>query len=241
MAVSVGTLIVFLTIKARETHQITSSELAQELPREMIRSKPSQSPPLTASLEAIEPAAAPPEFMPKREKSDWEMDLGRWADPATDGRMIEAPFSDPFKVGTPAITESPVLPPRELVTDVPVPQSTPPIEPGENAVSQELIVTELAIDDARHEIDVPQTAEQDIAAVPTAPVSTYGASRGPSIALVIDDLGNNPGAVHRLMALAAKPTLAFLPYPQATPELAARAYALGFEIFLHMPMQPQGR
>lgn len=85
-------------------------------------------------------------------------------------------------------------------------------------------------------------AEPDIGAetVPK-PASPVWAHQGkPLISIVIDDLGNKPSAVTRLMALPAKTTLAFLPYPEATPNLAAQAKAKDFEIFLHMPMQPKG-
>lgn len=62
----------------------------------------------------------------------------------------------------------------------------------------------------------------------------------PQIAIVIDDLGNRPQAVGRLMRLPAPTTLSFLPYPEATPRLAQQAAVAGFEVFLHMPMEPIG-
>ncbi|MCB2054348.1 MAG: divergent polysaccharide deacetylase family protein [Geminicoccaceae bacterium] len=62
----------------------------------------------------------------------------------------------------------------------------------------------------------------------------------PMVALIIDDLGHNPAAVARLMRLPARPTLAFLPYTAATPALAERAREAGFEVLLHLPMQPRG-
>ena len=48
------------------------------------------------------------------------------------------------------------------------------------------------------------------------------------------------GAVARLMRLPAPATFSFLPYPEATPQLAQQAASAGFEVFLHMPMEPIG-
>jgi len=60
----------------------------------------------------------------------------------------------------------------------------------------------------------------------------------PIIALVIDDLGHSERELKRVMALGEGITLAFLPYPERAPELAGRARENGFEILVHMPMEP---
>lgn len=62
----------------------------------------------------------------------------------------------------------------------------------------------------------------------------------PRIAIVIDDLGADVKSTRRAMALPKEVTLAFLPYPERTPELSHDAFCLGHEVILHMPMEPKG-
>lgn len=62
--------------------------------------------------------------------------------------------------------------------------------------------------------------------------------RGTAIAIVIDDLGSSEARTRRAMALPSAVTLSFLPYPEATPALAAEAARDGHEILVHVPMQP---
>ena len=62
----------------------------------------------------------------------------------------------------------------------------------------------------------------------------------PAIAIVIDDLGNDPDAARRAIALPAAVSLAFLPYPDETPELARAAERAGHEVLVHVPMEPDG-
>jgi polysaccharide deacetylase 2 family uncharacterized protein YibQ len=66
-----------------------------------------------------------------------------------------------------------------------------------------------------------------------------GAARadGGLIAMVIDDLGGDPASTKRAIALPRPVTLAFLPYPPATPALAAAGAKAGHEIIVHVPMQ----
>ena len=60
----------------------------------------------------------------------------------------------------------------------------------------------------------------------------------PIIAVVIDNLGYSEGEFSRVMALGEGITLAFLPYTARVTEYAQRARAKGFEILVHMPMEP---
>jgi polysaccharide deacetylase 2 family uncharacterized protein YibQ len=62
----------------------------------------------------------------------------------------------------------------------------------------------------------------------------------PAIAIVIDDLGNDVPATRRAIALPRAVTLSFLPYPNATPELAGEAGRAGHQILVHVPMEPEG-
>ncbi len=62
----------------------------------------------------------------------------------------------------------------------------------------------------------------------------------PRIAIVIDDVGLDPGISRRVMALPAYVTLAFLPYAPEAQRQVDEARAAGHEIFLHLPMEPEG-
>lgn len=62
-------------------------------------------------------------------------------------------------------------------------------------------------------------------------------ARGGLIAIVIDDLGGDPASTRRAIALPGTVTLAFLPYPPATPALAAMGARAGHEIIAHIPME----
>jgi len=72
-------------------------------------------------------------------------------------------------------------------------------------------------------------------ATPPVPVSGR-----PMIAIVVDDLGADVEGTRRAMALPKEVTLAYLPYPERTPELSHDAFCAGHEVILHMPMEPKG-
>jgi polysaccharide deacetylase 2 family uncharacterized protein YibQ len=74
----------------------------------------------------------------------------------------------------------------------------------------------------------------------TSGASAPAAPGGAAIAIVIDDLGNDVVAARRVIALPKEVTLSFLPYPDATPELAREATRAGHEILVHVPMEPEG-
>ncbi|MFV1973384.1 MAG: divergent polysaccharide deacetylase family protein [Thiohalobacterales bacterium] len=59
----------------------------------------------------------------------------------------------------------------------------------------------------------------------------------PSIALIIDDLGNQSAAGQRAIELPGPVACAFLPYGHFTRQLAQQAYTRGKEVMLHLPMQ----
>lgn len=60
----------------------------------------------------------------------------------------------------------------------------------------------------------------------------------PRIALILDDGGYGNGATEEILKLDPNLTLAILPYTPKGKETAERGKALGYEIMLHMPMQP---
>ncbi|WP_421791544.1 divergent polysaccharide deacetylase family protein [Hyphobacterium sp.] len=62
----------------------------------------------------------------------------------------------------------------------------------------------------------------------------------PIIALIIDDAGIDPLLTRRATDLGIPMTLSFLPYAEASADLARLARAQGHDVFLHLPMEPVG-
>lgn len=62
----------------------------------------------------------------------------------------------------------------------------------------------------------------------------------PAVAIVIDDVGPAVAHSRRAIRLPRPVTLAFLPYAQGLGEMAQAAKAHGHEVFLHLPMEPEG-
>lgn len=62
----------------------------------------------------------------------------------------------------------------------------------------------------------------------------------PSIAIILDDMGNQLTEGQRALALPGLVTFAFLPHTPYARRLAKRAHALGREVMLHLPMDAYG-
>ncbi|WP_370635471.1 divergent polysaccharide deacetylase family protein [Pontibacillus sp. HN14] len=58
------------------------------------------------------------------------------------------------------------------------------------------------------------------------------------LAIVIDDFGNNMGGSDEMLELPASLTVAVMPFMPTTAEDAERAFYLGHEVIVHMPMEP---
>lgn len=64
-----------------------------------------------------------------------------------------------------------------------------------------------------------------------------GEGQQPTIAIIIDDMGNHWRQAERLIDLPYPMTLAFLPHRKHTPALARKAFRNNKEIMLHAPME----
>lgn len=98
----------------------------------------------------------------------------------------------------------------------------------------------------------PETMEgqkEGEAAAPTAPVEPAppaatetpadpAAAGPPRVALIIDDGGYGREVTEAVLGMNPKLTLAILPFTPFGVDTAQRGAALGFEIMLHMPMEP---
>ncbi len=72
-----------------------------------------------------------------------------------------------------------------------------------------------------------------------APVVSDTTKEEPSIAVIIDDMGDKLSWGKKAVALPGKVTLSFLPHSPHSTTLANKAYASGKEIMLHLPMQTE--
>lgn len=64
------------------------------------------------------------------------------------------------------------------------------------------------------------------------------ADHAPKIAIIIDDIGHDRQIAEKFMDIGVNLTFAVLPYGTYHKSLAARAHALGYEVMLHLPMEP---
>lgn len=71
----------------------------------------------------------------------------------------------------------------------------------------------------------------------TTPSAHVEARPQPTIAIIIDDVGNSPADAQRLIRIPVPLTLSFLPFLPHSASLATQAHAAGKEIMLHVPMQ----
>lgn len=62
----------------------------------------------------------------------------------------------------------------------------------------------------------------------------------PRIAIVIDDLGGSSEALRRLMNLPGPVSYAFLTVHEAARSQSEKVAAAGYDVLLHLPMEPQG-
>ncbi len=72
---------------------------------------------------------------------------------------------------------------------------------------------------------------------PVAFASKTPASPGPRLAIIIDDLGYDPAAAQRVLALPFRVTVSVIPHLPFSTEVAEEAFRRGDEVMLHLPMQ----
>lgn len=87
--------------------------------------------------------------------------------------------------------------------------------------------------------EAPTVTEPLMLAKPSPPAFA-APGRPPLLGIIIDDMGYSPRALTRLAALPGPITLSFLPYADSTPGMLKTAAHDGFDIFLHLPMEPLG-
>lgn len=73
-----------------------------------------------------------------------------------------------------------------------------------------------------------------------APALNDASGEKPRLALIIDDLGQNPARDDRVLAFNGPVALAILPDTRHAATLAQRAHSAGKTVMLHLPMAPAG-
>lgn len=63
-------------------------------------------------------------------------------------------------------------------------------------------------------------------------------SRGPRLAIVFDDMGNDPAEARAVLALPFPLTASVLPHREYSAQTADEAWRRGDQVMLHLPMQP---
>lgn len=59
------------------------------------------------------------------------------------------------------------------------------------------------------------------------------------VAIIVDDFGNNMRGTEEMFALPVKITAAVMPFLPTTEKDARRAHELGFDVLVHLPMEPR--
>jgi polysaccharide deacetylase 2 family uncharacterized protein YibQ len=90
-----------------------------------------------------------------------------------------------------------------------------------------------------HKITAPTAVVPQIP-LPVKPQAPPKAAR-PKIAIVLDDWGYNTKNVDDVMSIDASLTLSILPALPYSTVIAGRAHAKGFEVIMHMPMEPKAK
>ncbi len=85
---------------------------------------------------------------------------------------------------------------------------------------------------------VTRTEEAPPVAEPEAPTVSF-VLPGPRVAIVIDDMGHDMRRFRSLLDIDAQITVAVLPHLRFSREVAKEAYLNGWEVLLHLPMEPR--
>jgi polysaccharide deacetylase 2 family uncharacterized protein YibQ len=81
---------------------------------------------------------------------------------------------------------------------------------------------------------------QSIHLITPLAASVRSASARPRLAIVIDDLGNDPAQADALFRLVFPLTFSVLPHLQDSGEIAEEAHRRGYQVLLHLPMASTG-
>jgi polysaccharide deacetylase 2 family uncharacterized protein YibQ len=238
----------------RATPEGTAPQAVIRLPEPTPPSTPSPKP--TAAepqAQAIEPPAAPsPAAAPSSPPLPSVQEPATSAPPmqtlpTQNGPMQTAMVEPRLEVPPPPPTASPetALPSLEVLEVVPPPDVLPPPPealPPPSPPAKAAPLPPLSGKPTPRPVAPPVAKVAGLVVPPLPPAARQrplpgGAAR---LAIVIDDIGPAVELAHRAIRLPRPITLAFLPYAAGLDRLAGEAQAHGHEIYLHLPMEPQG-
>lgn len=139
--------------------------------------------------------------------------------------FIEPPQTPVSTKKTPPSKESAV---KESQTDKPVIKKNDPDKAVSEKTSeedQESLEFEIYSEDTVRDEKPPQDQVRP-------------GAKTPKVAIIIDDMGSDREVAEKFMDIGVKLTFAILPYGAYHKSLAARVNARGFEVMLHLPMEP---
>ena len=90
-----------------------------------------------------------------------------------------------------------------------------------------------------HQVNLRASATS-VSRAPAGPSMVEPARGKPKLAIIVDDVGLNKAALRRLMDLKLALTFSVLPYAKDSEATAKSIKARGFELWLHLPMEPLG-
>ena len=195
-------------------------------------------PTLPAGAAVIEPARpqAPeaPAAAPEAPRKEWTPDLAGSGDTITGADASRESQPQAAATTPPAPAAKPDPQPAAPKAAPAKPAEAPAAAAKAEPAPQQLAAIQPPVPDAIRPPADGKPAWQRYAM--PAPV----ASKGPRVAIVIDDMGVNKPQTAAAIGLPSPITFAFLPYAQDVAGQAAKARAAGHELIVHMPMQPQG-
>ncbi|SET03430.1 divergent polysaccharide deacetylase family protein [Paenibacillus sp. NFR01] len=73
----------------------------------------------------------------------------------------------------------------------------------------------------------------------TLPPAAHAEEGRSKVAIIVDDFGNNMRGTDEMLALPIKITVAVMPFLSTTEKDALRAHERGFDVLVHLPMEPK--
>lgn len=140
------------------------------------------------------------------------------------GAVLLRIFLEPSQ---PVVSTKKTPPPKESIVKEPQPEKTAIRKPESEKEPDDEESLEF-------EIYSEDTIKEDKPGTDQIPPGDHT----PKIAIIIDDIGNDRQIAEKFMDIGVNLTFAILPYGTYHKSLAARANARGFEVMLHMPMEP---
>lgn len=84
----------------------------------------------------------------------------------------------------------------------------------------------------------PSASVPAVSGSPASPQADHAKPPG-RVAIIVDDFGNNMRGTEEMFKLPVKITVAVMPFLSTSEQDARRAHELGFDVLVHLPMEPK--